>query len=84
MSAPRKRLKRVFADVGVDPSACFHTLRKSTATLAATHGVDILTVSRLLRHRSIRTTERHYLATRQDSLFQAVDVVSGLLQGAAA
>lgn len=84
MSAPRKRLKRVFADVGVDPSACFHTLRKSTATLAATHGVDILTVSRLLRHRSIRTTERHYLATQQDSLFQAVDVVSGLLQGAAA
>lgn len=84
MSAPRKRLKQVFADVGVDPSACFHTLRKSTATLAATHGVDILTVSRLLRHRSIRTTERHYLATQQDSLFQAVDVVSGLLQGAAA
>ena len=26
MSPPRKVLKRVFADVGIDPSACFHTL----------------------------------------------------------
>ncbi len=80
MSAPRKVLKRVFADVGVDPSACFHTLRKSTASLAASSGIDVISISRLLRHRSIRTTERHYLATYHDHLHQAVNVVSDLIR----
>lgn len=80
MSAPRKVLKRVFADVGVDPSACFHTLRKSTASLAASSGIDVISISRLLRHRSIRTTERHYLATYHDQLHQAVNVVSDLIR----
>lgn len=80
MSAPRKVLKRVFADVGIDPSACFHTLRKATATLAASSGIDVFSISRLLRHRSIRTTERHYLATHHDSLHRAVNVVSELIR----
>lgn len=80
MSAPRKVLKRVFADVGIDPSACFHTLRKTTASLAASSGIDVFSVSRLLRHRSIRTTERHYLATHHDSLHRAVNVVSDLIR----
>ena len=80
MSAPRKVLKRVFADVGIDPSACFHTLRKSTASLAASSGVDVISISRLLRHRSIRTTERHYLATHHDNLHRAVKVVSDLIR----
>ena len=79
MSPPRKVLKRVFADVGIDPSACFHTLRKSTASLAASSGVDVFSISRLLRHRSIRTTERHYLATNQESLHHAVNLVSNLV-----
>lgn len=84
MSAPRKVLKRVFADVGIDPSACFHTLRKTTASLAASSGIDVISISRLLRHRSIRTTERHYLATYHDNLHQAVNVVSGLIRVPAA
>ncbi|WP_298626055.1 site-specific integrase [uncultured Zoogloea sp.] len=84
MSAPRKVLKRVFADVGIDPSACFHTLRKTTASLAASSGIDAISISRLLRHRSIRTTERHYLATYHDNLHRAVNVVSGLISAPAA
>lgn len=80
MSAPRKVLKRVFADVGIDPSACFHTLRKSTASIAASNGVDVFSISRLLRHRNIRTTERHYLATHRDNLHRAVNVVSDLIR----
>lgn len=80
MSAPRKVLKRVFADVGIDPSACFHTLRKTTASLAASSGVDVVCISRLLRHRSIRITERHYLATHHDNLHRAVNVVSDLIR----
>lgn len=79
MSAPRKVLKRVFADVGIDPSACFHTLRKTTASLAASNQIDVISISRLLRHRSIRTTERHYLATNEENLHRAVNLVSNLV-----
>lgn len=83
MSPPRRVLKRVFVEAGIEPSAGFHLLRKTTATLAADKGIDLLTVSRLLRHRSIRTTEHHYVATRQDSLHRAVNVVSELIHGTA-
>lgn len=80
MSPPRKWLKVVLADVGVDPSASFHSIRKATATIAASQGVDILTISRLLRHSSIRTTEVHYLATDQKNLHGAVNLVSQLMR----
>lgn len=75
MSPPRKALSKLLEEAGVE-DAGFHRFRKTAATEAmACEGVDLLTVSRLLRHRSIRTTERHYLATSERRLHHAVAAV---------
>lgn len=37
----------------------FHTARHTFATMALSHGVDLYTVSKLLGHRSVKTTERY-------------------------
>ena len=45
-------------------------------------GMDVLTVSRLLRHKSVRTLEVHYLATPQKRLRQAANDIGERLLGA--
>ena len=50
-----------------------NAVRASAVTEAmACPGVDLLTVSRWLRHKSVRTSERHYLATSEKRLQHAV------------
>ena len=79
MTAPRKAWNKLLADAGLDHSG-FHILRKTWASQAmSVPGMDILTVSRMLRHQSIRTTERHYIATPQQRLRQASHAVNALL-----
>jgi hypothetical protein len=41
--------------------------------------IDVLTVSRHLRHQSIRTTERHYIANPTQRLRDATHLVGELL-----
>lgn len=75
MSDRRRGLGYVLAESGID-RAGYHLLRKTWASQAmADPSMDVLTVSRMLRHRSVRTTERHYIATPQERLRKAsVDV----------
>ncbi len=68
------RLKRVFVIAGV-PDGHGHRLRDSFAVELLSRGVDIQTVSVLLGHRSVRTTELYYapwVKSRQDALEAAV------------
>jgi len=80
MSAPYKLLRKLLAEAGLE-QAGFHLFRKTAAVQAMLiPGMDILTVSRMLRHKSIRTTEVHYLATPHQRLRQAANDVGDLLQ----
>ena len=73
MAAPYKRLRQTLAAAGLE-MAGWHLFRKTFATLAMElPGMDVLMVSRLLRHKSVRTTEVHYLATPKKRLFQAAN-----------
>lgn len=79
MAAPYKWLRKVLAAAGLE-MAGFHLFRKTFATLAIQQpDMDILTVSRLLRHKSIRTTEVHYLATPKKRLIQAANDIGEVL-----
>lgn len=82
MAAPYKWLRKVLAAAGLD-RAGFHLFRKTVATQAMQlPGMDVLTVSKLLRHKSIRTLELHYLATPKKRLRQAAhDIGERLLGG---
>ncbi len=81
MAAPYKWLRKVLAAAGLD-QAGFHLFRKTVATQAMQlPGMDVLTVSRLLRHKSIRTLEVHYLATPQKRLRQAAHDIGERLLG---
>lgn len=81
MAAPYKTLHRVLANAGLE-TAGFHLFRKTFATQAMTQipGMDVLTVAKLLRHKSVRTLEVHYLATSQKRLHQAANDIGKLLQ----
>lgn len=82
MAAPYKWLRKVLAAAGLD-QAGFHLFRKTVATQAMQlPGMDLLTVSKLLRHKSIRTLEVHYLATPQKRLRQAANDIGERLLGA--
>ena len=82
MAAPYKWLRKVLAAAGLD-QAGFHLFRKTVATQAMQlPGMDVLTVSRLLRHKSVRTLELHYLATPQKRLRQAANDIGERLLGA--
>ena len=80
MSPPYKALKKLFADAGIEPSG-FHIFRKTAATVAASlPNSDVLTVSKMLRHKSVRTTEVHYLANDQKRLRQVAADLGDLMQ----
>jgi len=50
-------LKRWAKQAGIEKNISFHVGRHSFATLSLTYGVDLYTVSKLLGHQSIQTTE---------------------------
>jgi integrase len=70
-------LHRLFDKAGL-PQSGYHVLRKTWATQAMSMGVDLLTISRHLRHQSVRTTERHYIATPRDRLRTASEAVGAM------
>lgn len=52
-----KRLAKWVKDSGIDKHITFHCARHSFATLQLTMGTDIYTVSKLLGHRNVQTTQ---------------------------
>jgi integrase/recombinase XerD len=70
----QERLKKVFRIAGI-PSGHGHRLRDTFAVELLQRGVDIQTVSILLGHHSIKTTEKSYspwVKSRQDALDDAI------------
>ncbi len=74
----QERIKKVFEIAGVGtPGARFqsHRLRDTFSVELLNRGVPLQTVSMLLGHSSVRTTERHYspwVKSRQDALEEAI------------
>jgi len=60
------------------PHAGYHTLRHTFATRCAELNVDIMTISGLLGHSSIRTTEKTYIHSLLEQRFAAVHKLEGL------
>jgi integrase len=52
-----KRLKYIFVDLGIDKHITYHCARHTFATFCLTKDIDIYTVSKLLGHKNIETTE---------------------------
>lgn len=49
--------KKWLADAGITKPITFHCLRHTTATLMITNGVDLYTVSKMLTHSDVHTTQ---------------------------
>ena len=63
--------------------ARLHDLRHSWASTAAMHGVDMVTIAKLLGHALVETTER-YVHLSDQSVTDAADRVSGRIHAALA
>ena len=61
-----------------DKGYCFHDLRRTFASMMYAKGVPLLTISKLLGHRSVKTTER-YLNVKLEEKRQAVDILGDAL-----
>lgn len=55
---------------------CFHDMRRTFASTLYRSGIPLLTVSKLLGHRSVKTTER-YLGVKLEEKREAVAVLGG-------
>ena len=65
------------------PGLRLHDLRHSYASTAAMHGVDMVTIAKLLGHALVETTER-YVHLSDQSVADAADRVSGRIHAALA
>ncbi len=60
-----KSLKKVMLECGIEKSVSFHSSRHSFATLALSKGMPIETVSKILGHTNIVTTQRYAKVTTE-------------------
>lgn len=81
LPVPREEWHKVLERAKL-PKQGFHVLRRTWATLAAYADVPLITISRGLRHASISTTDRHYLATNRDKQHAAAAEVGDLVRNA--
>ena len=76
-----KAIRRWVKRAGVEKKISFHNARHTFATLSLTNGVDIYTVSKLLGHKSLETTEI-YAKVIDEKKRQAVGMLPRLTGGA--
>ena len=71
------RLRTLIKKAGISKHVTFHTARHSFATLTLTYGADLYTVSKLLGHANIRTTQV-YAKIVDESKRKAVNLIPKL------
>ena len=72
-------LKRMLKATGLtDKGYTVHDLRHGYGSLLYQEGVDIFTISKLLRHSDIQTTSNIYVKTTTNTLKSALDKIDGL------
>jgi len=70
----KRTFKKTVEDAGIEDFT-FHCLRHSFATRLSQSGVDIYTVSKLLGHKDVSTTAKHYAHHSVESLRQGINVL---------
>ena len=68
-------LKQWLKSAGITRRVTFHSMRHSFATLLAANGVDILTISKMLTHRSVKNTQI-YAKVVDERKREAANVIS--------
>jgi site-specific recombinase XerD len=68
-------LKEWIKSAGITRRITFHSMRHSFATLLAANGVDILTISRMLTHKSVINTQI-YAKVVDERAREASEVIS--------
>ena len=71
-----RRLQHIAKQCGVNKHITLYTARHTYATLARNKGVDIATISELLRHSSIKTTQIYLDSLSSDTLDKANDDIT--------
>lgn len=74
LSACNKCLKKSAAAVGIEKNVSYHTSRHTFATLSLTAGGDLYTVSKLLGHTSINSTQV-YADVVMETKIEAVNLI---------
>lgn len=69
-----KPLKRWIEDAGIKKNITFHCFRHTFATLQLTNGTDLFTVSKMLGHTNVRTTQI-YAKVVDEKKEQAADAI---------
>ena len=70
-----KVLRKTTKKLGWSKNVSCHTLRRSFATNLLRNGVNVFTISKLLGHKSLKTTT-HYLHLNDSELQSAVDTLA--------
>ena len=73
-TALRSGLRHWLADAGITKHITFHCFRHTNATLLASSGVEIYTVSKMLTHQSVKTTQI-YADLTDDKKRQAAETI---------
>lgn len=63
-------LRRMLEGAGIDKDYTVHDLRHGYGSILFQEGVDIMTISKLLRHKDIQTTANIYVTTTPETLQQ--------------
>ena len=74
-----EKMNRIIEASGIDKPVTFHTSRHTFATLTFASGSDLATVSRLLGHTSVATTEI-YADVLMDSKVKAINSISDMFK----